>query len=256
MLASSLGKARVVSNPRILISYPREFLPKGGRVTTDEEARSLWQWRKNRPLEGHLDTEPFDKYKILQEVEEMRTDLSTYVTKAHVEVCLAAAETHGLSMDGTSNQHPKNAKDLYKAIEALQASDTNEHLVYNVCFAPFSSRQWCFDVVDEWLDARNMTLQEQVAGQINSNGKKRKFFHGEKGGFSTTATQAKSNATKAIMRRLYSRNGWKISSKCPKVKIIGEFSLKKYYSMDNSNESAGYIQTRAVSIYIVITLIH
>ncbi len=82
--AATAGDATSANQTIRILDYPRDFFSLNeGKAPKDPTAAALmWQWRKDRPQNGMVETEPPNGSKRLKEMKQMRTDLMHYVVNA------------------------------------------------------------------------------------------------------------------------------------------------------------------------------
>lgn len=215
------------SNNKLL--YPRDFfkIEDGKSPDTEDEAKVFWKYRKERPPPGLVDRTPADGQKMLQEMNDIKRSLRDHITKAYETTALQEAEIIGIKF-GPCQQIPRSKKDLLNAIgELAEPSDDSIRKVWCIFHEPFS-REWSANEIDKWMDMNNMALEQQVQ-LTTSDGKVKKSYTYERGGFSAIATSAKTNASRTHMDKLWKVCNWKINHSGPK----GVKSLTQQQSIED-----------------------
>jgi hypothetical protein len=210
---SSTGTS--AERPRLL-PYPRFFFVKEGTLPDEEQAKLLWNFRKNRPSANVIDA-PQDGKAMLKEMTEMRVRLRKYIAE---EVWLGMKEA-ARSLEvvrPTDRSQVVTEKDLVKVLQSLTdpEENNNERTVFMICHEFHHSRLWLASKVDEWLLQEGMLLLEDTI----VTDKTTRASTVCRGGFGAIARNAKSQAVAKRMSTLSKSCGWYLAttdkSKCQK----------------------------------------
>ena len=196
-----------------LLSFPKShFNEKTGMPPKNEEdARRLWQWRKNRPPPG-TDTGPIPENAgktMLKEAKELHKSLRDFTIKAFMEDARKMADKWNLRIPGT-NECPVLLKDFLKAHgAAMKRNDDNERKVHMTCHHFHRHRNWLADVVDRWCATE---AKIHIVGFGKVPGKEHREHPTDRGGFTVVAREAKAQAVKSLMRPMLKNAGWNIAT--------------------------------------------
>ena len=216
MMAMSTAPVEPSADPRgPPLPYPKDFFNplNGSGPKNEEEARTLWQYRKARPSGGLVDVCPVGGgFEMLAEVAALRRSLHTFVLTKFVACARTEAEQWGVTLP-TTNAQVVTEKDLVVALGALQQTEGSrdaEQKAYMVAFHFHRERTWLAQVVDDWCKEKNVTIvfPDKRGGESE---KLTRQHQSDRGGFGVVARHAKSQMVKRLMRGMLSRAHWCIA---------------------------------------------
>jgi hypothetical protein len=192
-----------------LLPYPRLFFNKVGKLPSEEEAKLLWNFRKNRPSTNAVETAVPDGEAMQIEMKAMRDRLRKFIAE---EVWLGMKEA--AQSQKVVRPSDRGAivleKDLVQVLESLTdpEENKNDHVVFMICHEFHRSRSWLANKVDKWLLQEGMVLLDDS----NRTGTTKKASTTCRGGFGAIARDAKSQAVAKKMTTLAKQCSWHLAT--------------------------------------------
>lgn len=228
------------------LSYPRDFFRNDTHNNPTDEltaAALLWQYRRDRPPWGTVDTQPADGAAMLREIGAMRERFRKSVLRQFMDDARQVAREVDLRM--ICGNRPVTPKDLKSALSALENNPINHQLAYRVCHEFHRQRTWLANAIDNWF------LQENMVLLPDANPARIRHYESSRGSFGDVARQAKAQALAKLMQPIFQKQGWYIattnnSRTSDKLKYV-----ETVYNDDNNGAVHFYVVTKNQGAVIV-----
>jgi len=203
----------------VVLDFPHDHLDaSSGQVpATEEKAKRLWPWRKNRPALHSVNSEDADGKKMLKEAKAIREDLKQHVIRRFCKEAREMAKIWGLRVPSTQDC-PKTREDFGDALASLEWSEENEKIVHFVMHNFHHHKSWLADVVDEWCKLRNcrILLKKDKAPDkvVEGRAVKARKVPFTRGGFGAAARAIENEIVRTRMNNMIKSAGWCVADKC------------------------------------------
>ena len=165
--SNDLNNNDVLSQPERIkfLCYPRNFFDRitGGLPKDEEEASSLWAYRKARQNNGSgiADMVSADGGAMLNEMKDIRESLRRFIMEEFLADMRQMARR--LEMQIQSNAEvPVTPTDFKKILRWLINNPRNQAMVYDVFHKFHRDRFWITNTIDKWFKCEKMMLEGEV----------------------------------------------------------------------------------------------
>ena len=235
--------------PAGFLLYPRNFFhpTTGANPSTAKDAACLWPYRRERPKFGVADIMPPDGQAMLREIQEIRDSLRMFVINQYLIGLREKARLKNMRIN-SNNALPISVTDFKQILHKLQLTTENQILVFEVFHSFHRDRSWLSHVIDMWLESEKMCLMERDTNGTSQDGKSKRIYGTDRGGFTPVARQAKSQALAGYMATMLNKAKWCIATAYKKSR----FNLYTKVEIENYANSFYLVEKRIGSKHKVM----
>ena len=186
--------------------YPRNFFhpTTGANPLTAMDAACLWPYCRDRPNFGVVDTMPPDGQVMMREIQEIRDSLCMLVVNQYLIGLREKARQKNMWIN-SNNALSISVTDFKQILPKLQLTPENQTLVFEVFHSLNHDCSWLSHMIDMWLESEKMRLMEWDTKVASQDGKAKRIYGSDRGGFTPVTCQAKTQAIAGYMTTMLNK---------------------------------------------------